>query len=378
MKIKRLLALVLASTLILGGCGESEETVAKKDVVELTESALNAPQVTEVVRGDMQVVTYYDAQIGPRIEQLKFERDGVFGEYHVRVGDTVQKGDVLATPLTEEYEKQVEACEKALEQLKVTYNYNKTSIENNIAIVKQQMTSIYKQLEKLQNGTEEYSQACRDVGEWDAELKILNLQLAQLQETYALELPHYEKQLKQARKECAGNVIKAPFDGVIVALEDVMYGEGIDSDLYYVALADTSVTYARCEYVSNSMQKQLVRTTLWQDGKEYELAPIPLEDSLYMQMRNNGETIYSEFRIADENADVQYGDYGKVKLITAEKKDVLMIPQTALLYSGGTYYVYKDVEGQSQKTIVKTGRRDDLRVEITEGLEEGDLVYVQE
>jgi len=55
-----------------------------------------------------------------------------------------------------------------------------------------------------------------------------------------------------------------------------------------------------------------------------------------------------------------------------------MIPQTALLYSGGTYYVYKDVEGQPQKVIVKTGTRDDIRVEITEGLEEGDLVYVQE
>ena len=378
MKIKRLLALVLASVFVLGGCGKGEEAVVKKDVVELTESALSAPQVIEVVRGDMQKVTYYDAQIGPRIEQLKFEKDGVFGEYHVQIGDTVQKGDVLATPVTEEYEEQVEACEKALEQLNVTYNYNKTSIENSIAIVKQQMTSIYKQLEKLKNGTEEYYQACRDVGEWDAELKILNLQMTQLKETYALELPHYEKQLKEARKDCAGNVIKAPFDGVVVALEDVMYGEGIDSELYYVALADTSVTYARCEYVSASTLKQVVGTALWQDGREYETVPIPLEDALYMQMRNNGETIYSEFRVVDENADVQFGDYGKVKLITAEKKGVLMIPQTALLYSGGTYYVYKDVEGQPQKAIVKTGTRDDIRVEITEGLEEGDLVYVQE
>jgi len=163
-----------------------------------------------------------------------------------------------------------------------------------------------------------------------------------------------------------------------VALEDAMYGEGIDSGLYYVALADTSVTYARCEYVSGSKLKQVVGTTLWQDGREYETVPIPLEDAFYMQMRNNGEEIYSEFQVVDSDADVQYGDYGKVKLITEEKKDVLMIPQTALLYSAGNYYVYKDVEGQPQKTIVKTGSRDNIRVEITEGLVEGDLVYVQE
>lgn len=377
MKIKRLLALILVSAFVLGGCG-GEESVVKKDVVELQESALSAPQVVEVVRGDMQIVTYYDAQIGPKIQQLKFERDGVFGEYHVQIGDAVQKGDVLATPVTDEYEEQIEACEKALEQLQVTYNYNKTSIQNNIAIVKQQMASIYKQLEKLEYGTEEYYQACRDAGERDEELKILTLQLTQLEETYALELPHYEKLLREARKECTGNVIKAPFDGVVVALEDAMYGEGIDSGLYYVALADTSVTYARCEYVSSSKLKQVIGTTLWQDGREYETVPIPLEDALYMQMRNNGEEIYSEFQVVDEAADVQYGDYGKVKLITEEKKDVLMIPQTALLYSAGNYYVYKDVEGQPRKTIVKTGSRDNIRVEITDGLVEGDLVYVQE
>lgn len=378
MKIKRVLALVLASAFVLGGCGEGEETVAKKDVVELQESAFSAPQVVEVVSGDMQSVTYYDAQIGPKIQQLKFERDGVFGAYHVRIGDTVRKGDVLATPVTEEYEEQVEVCEKALEQLTVTYNYNKTSIENNIAIVKQQMASIYKQLEKLENGTEEYTQACRDVGEWDAELKILTLQLTQLKECYDLELPYYEKQLREARKECAGNVIKAPFDGVVVALEDMMYGEAIDSELYYVALADTSVTYARCEYVFQSALEKAVGAVLWQDGREYELVPIPMDDSRYMQMSNNGETIYSEFLVADETADIQYGDYGKVKLITGEKKDVLLIPQTTLQYSAGNYYVYKDVEGQPQKTIVKPGSRDDIRVEIKEGLEEGDLVYVQE
>lgn len=378
MKIKRVLALVLASAFVLGGCGEGEETVAKKDVVELQESAFSAPQVVEVVSGDMQSVTYYDAQIGPKIQQLKFERDGVFGAYHVRIGDTVRKGDVLATPVTEEYEEQVEVCEKALEQLTVTYNYNKTSIENNIAIVKQQMASIYKQLEKLENGTEEYTQACRDVGERDAELKILTLQLTQLKECYDLELPYYEKQLREARKECAGNVIKAPFDGVVVALEDMMYGEAIDSELYYVALADTSVTYARCEYVFQSALEKAVGAVLWQDGREYELVPIPMDDSRYMQMSNNGETIYSEFQVADETADIQYGDYGKVKLITGEKKDVLLIPQTTLQYSAGNYYVYKDVAGQPQKTIVKPGSRDDIRVEIKEGLEEGDLVYVQE
>jgi len=376
MKKTRLLGLVLATAFVLSGCGE--EAVFQKNVVELEESTLSAPQVVEVVRGDMQIVTYYDAQIGPRIEQLRFEKAGIFGEYHVQIGDAVRKGDVLATPENKEYQEQVEERQKQLEQLTVTYNYDKTTIDNDIAIVEKQMESLYEKLEKQQYGEGEYTRICQELGELDAELKILNLQLTQLKETYDLELPHYEKLLEEVRKESKGNVIKAPFDGVVVALEDVTYGDGIDPGNYYVALADTSVVYARCEYVSDSALEQMVGTVLWQDGIEYATIPIPMEDSRYMEMKNNGETIYSEFQVVDDGDAIQYGDYGKMKLITAEKKGVLMIPQTALQYSGGNYYVYKDVEGQPQKTIVKAGSKDHTRVEITDGLLEGDFVYVQE
>jgi len=103
-----------------------------------------------------------------------------------------------------------------------------------------------------------------------------------------------------------------------------------------------------------------------------------MEYDHYVELKNSGETMYSEFEIVNAGSGVEFGDFGKLKLILEEKQNVLMIPETALQFSGGNYYAYKDVNGESVRTIVKVGSKDGIRVEIKEGLEEGDLVYVQE
>jgi len=368
------------SAVVLSGCAKEAVggNAGKTTVMEWQASQWDAPQKTEVIRGNMQIVNYYDAQIGPKVEQLKFPQDGLFGEYRVNLGDVVKEGDVLAICASEELETAIDKQEAFLENLTKTYEYEKLSKENEIAIKKLELEEIYEQLKSLQYHTEAYTVACQRAGECDMAKQVLELELEHLKEKYELELPYHQQKLKKLRQESTGNVIKAPFDGVIVALQEMEYGGAVDNGMYFVAVADISVTYARVEYVSDSVMNEMDRAILWKDGEEYETVAVPMEYDHYVELKNSGETMYSEFEIVNAGSGVEFGDFGKLKLILEEKQNVLMIPETALQFSGGNYYAYKDVNGESVRTIVKVGSKDGIRVEIKEGLEEGDLVYVQE
>lgn len=376
MKMSKWLGILLISALLCGGCGNQENI--EDVIVEVTESAINEPQKATVIRGDLQVVEYYDAQIGPRVEQLTFGEDGTFGELCVQLGDAVKVGDILATPAVKNMDQALEDKEKELENLTVTYNYQKATLENDIAIAKQELENIYDILEDLEYLSEEYTANCIKAGEYDEQRKKLELQLKHLQETYELELPYCQKQLERLRKESNGNMITAPFDGTVVALAEAEYGDTINTEQYYVAVADTSVEYARCEKINDIVLRQYEKAVFWKDGIEYEMTHIPMDYDYYMETQNNKETAYSEFEIVDPDGAVSIGDYGKVKVILKERKDVLLIPENTLILSGLDYYVYRDADGVYEKVPVKIGATNGINVEILEGLEEGDVVYVQE
>lgn len=374
MKIRRVIGMFLLSVMALTGCGQE---TSQGTIIELKESSLNRPQKVAVVRGDMCIATYQDAYVGPRVEQLSFAEDGLFGEFHVQLGDVVKKGDILATPATENLEKSIESLEKEIEGYSRTYLYRKASLENNIAIAATRLEQAYAEIDEAHYPSPEFSAACMRAGTYDEQRKRLELELKQLTETYDLELPYKQQKLQKLRKECEGNNIVAPFDGTVIALAETEHGVGISKDLYYVALADTTVSYARCKIVSSTTLNRLQDIFFWKDGKEYRVTAIPMDYDYYMETRNSNEDAYSEFEILSPDEDITMGAYGKMKLVTEYRKDVLMLPETALKLTGGNYYVYKDTDGQYQQIVVKVGAKDGIYAEILEGLEEGDVVYVQ-
>lgn len=374
------IALLLASALMLNACGSQTEEQGK--VIELAETSESKPQTVTVERGDIRISTSYDALVEPRVVQLTFEEEGTFGEYKVGLGDTVKEGDILAVPDTEQLKKDIKAKEQELSDLTFNYTYNKTSMENQIEILKHRMQDVYDQIEKEEYLTPLYTALCVKVGNYDEEKKRIELQLKQLQETYELELPHCQYQLQKLKEKSLGNVIKAPFDGTIVALQEIE-GEGlsktnINTNIYYVAIADNSTLYARCEYVGQSVINSTCKIMFWKDGVEYNAAYIPMTEKIYRTMSNSGEELYSEFALEYSDVEIVSGDYGKIKLITTEKEQVLLLPDIAVLLDSSGYYVYRDNGGVQERVNVEVGVKDGIRVEIISGLEEGDVIYVQE
>lgn len=376
MKKSRLSCTLLAAVLLLSGCGA--EDISTGTIIELQESALSEDQKVVVERGDMQITVAMDAQVGPKVTQLTFPKTGRFGEFCVGIGEEVGKGDVLATSYLGDSEKQIEAVEKELENLIATYDYQKATLENNLAIIEIRMDKLYEQVETLAPDTVQYTAVCAQLGSYDEQRKKIELQLEHLKETYELQRPYVEKTLRDLKEESSGNVIKAPYDGVIVALADVSVGDFLDEQMYYVAIADPDILYARCAYVSQSTVNSIESVVFWKDGVEYEVSYVPMEEHAYRVMRNNNEDIYSEFEVVNTTDAVVHGDYGKVVLIAGKKENVLMVPEVAVGSDSGKAFVYKEVNGQRERVEVEIGGKDGLYVEITEGLQEGDVLYVQE
>jgi membrane fusion protein (multidrug efflux system) len=64
----------------------------------------------------------------------------------------------------------------------------------------------------------------------------------------------------------------------------------------------------------------------------------------------------------------------RTRLILEERANALTVPEEALMPSGADQYVYKVVDGKVTRVQVKTGLRRGSQVEVTQGLQAGDVV----
>jgi membrane fusion protein (multidrug efflux system) len=76
------------------------------------------------------------------------------------------------------------------------------------------------------------------------------------------------------------------------------------------------------------------------------------------------------------NADgkLRPGMFARVRLLTSEVKDALMVPEESLFPVGEDKYVYRIVDGRARRQKVDIGLRRDAKVEIVGGLAAGDVV----
>jgi HlyD family secretion protein len=75
-------------------------------------------------------------------------------------------------------------------------------------------------------------------------------------------------------------------------------------------------------------------------------------------------------------ADLKPGYEADASVTVEEKADALSVMQSAVQIRNGQSYVWVAVNGVASQKPVKTGLRSDKRIEILEGLQEGDRVIV--
>lgn len=193
-----------------------------------------------------------------------------------------------------------------------------------------------------------------------------------------LDVAHAKLALAQAT--AARLKIVAPFDG-IAGIRSINVGDYLKDGTDMVNVEDIDVVYVdyrlpeRFQTQVKKGQKAVVEIDALPDRKFEALiqAVDPLIDA-------NGRSIAVRATIDNRQQLLRPGMFARVTTVFGERDKARVIPEEAIVPQGGRQFVIKVVDGPekdsqvSKRVEVKVGIRRPGRVEIVEGLNEGDTV----
>ena len=219
-----------------------------------------------------------------------------------------------------------------------------------------------------------------------------NLKLAKSKYDRAVELSQRNFISGQAKDEAENNLrvaeaavslvearlakteIKAPFSGVI-GLRVVSVGDYVKEGADVVNLESIDPLKVDFRVPEIYMRQVQVGQTLTVTldalpGKSFDgkvFAVNPLVDAA-------GRVVVIRAIVGNPDTSLRPGMFARVKLITRDEKDALVIPEQAIVPQGEEQYVFRVVDGKVARVKVEIGQRRDGKVEILKGLDANDVV----
>jgi membrane fusion protein (multidrug efflux system) len=183
-----------------------------------------------------------------------------------------------------------------------------------------------------------------------------------------------EAALQLAEAKLAKTDIRAPFSGII-GLRSVSIGDYVKegADLVNLESIDPLKVDFRVpeNYLRQVQPGQLLTITLdAMPGKTFDgkvVAVNPLVDAA-------GRSIVIRAQVPNPDTALRPGMFARVRLITRDQADAMVLPEQAMVPQGSEQYVFKVIDGKVARVKVETGQRRDGMVEVVAGLAPGDLV----
>jgi macrolide-specific efflux system membrane fusion protein len=331
----------------------------------------------KVTRGDIVKNVNAVGEIGAvKLVNVGAQASGQIESIHVKIGDKVKKGDLVAkidstsqknelnttAAKLDSYKSQLKSSEVALKMAEAKYNRSKMLLEND-AISKQEF-------ENIEN---EYEMAKTKIIEIDSLIK---------QTVISLET---------ARKNLDYTVITAPLDGTIVSLP-VKVGQTVNAMMNtptIAQIADLGSVEILMEISEGDILKikpnQSVKFSILSSDTFYETSIKSIDPALttltndkYNGVTEANEAIYYYARaeITNEDEKLRIGMTTQNFIEIEKRKDVLTIPISAVYEKDGRKYVKTLADKKTHVKEITTGLSDDLLIEVTSGLEEGEDVIV--
>jgi len=360
---RKMLCLMAALACCAWGC----TALGAEDVPELLEPVGVQMDTAQAYRGDIRTIELYEGAVCPQVEELYFTVPGTVGTVHVAVGQAVKKGDILIALNQENEEKKLKSLQETLERLltQARFDDEMAALELEILISKKNQMRF--------QGAEEKTLALMDL---DIEEEQLNQALEK--ELRDRQITQYQENIEKLQEEMKAGVLYAPFDGRILFAASLQPGSSVKAYHPILYLADESKLMIESDYVSPvSLQNAFGLYAMIEDQK-HDLVPVEIDMKEYVSLVLAGEEVKSQFSLRDENAPLKAGQYAMVCIVTREAENALLIPSNALYSDSTGKYVYLIENGKRVRRSVKVGITTDWETQITEGLEEGAVVYVKE
>lgn len=364
-KNKKILPILLAAGLVLGqmGCGQTEKEdtliILEHDAEERIYN-LAVASIGDVIDTDSIKCAY----VQTKDEEISFSLSGkTIVAVYVENGDEVEKGQLLAELSDTGLEEEINRLEYRIARNQLLYEQSLAEEES--ALEARQLQ--YQYQSRYTTAEEEAYQ--KDVEDIERNYRYIREDYQDLIRADSLQLHALQSELTESRiyAGMSGTVsyVKPGLEGSI-SVQGEMVIKIIDGT--ECVFETDSVEYAEFFEADTEADFLIVTNT---GAVQCKLVPF--------QMEEWGEKLY--FKVPEEaevNLNVDVGSGGTMKIVVAEKEQVLSIPASAVHTADGRRYVY--VIGEDNMRDIKwieTGLYGDSMVEILSGLSEGERVIIK-
>ncbi len=364
MKKRRMLLGLLLGVAILAGCGSNAVTVPP-----LQEPVSVTLDKTAAYIGDIYNVTYYDSAVVPTVEALSFTMDGTVGNVCFYPGMEVNKGDVLVELDVTEEKARAQALQAELEHTQIEGTYNDTMAQLDIELLQVELEEL-----QMQGAT------ATEIALKENEIAQKQAQLRQAQQLRALETEAKQQELEKLKETLTGDKLYAPFSGQILYSADLAVGTPVKAYDAIVFLADNSRLQLLGEYIQPGVMKTADRIVAHIGDSQYEIEEETMDEDALNAALISGSAMESRFSFLTPQVlegKVEAGQYAAILLYSDYISDTLLIPRDAVKEDAAGSYVYVDADGSRERRDVKLGKVTGGLAQILEGLQEGEVVYVQ-
>lgn len=305
------------------------------------------------------------------------QASGRIAEIYVDYNSVVKKGQLLALIDQENAKATVQQREAALEIAKAQVNVE----ENNIKYYKKALNRISKLNASKYSTEKDLEAAERDYDNAVAQLALEQAQVKQAQAS-----------LNSAQTELSYTEIKAPVDGIVIS-KAVEVGQTVAASFETPELFSVAEDLTKMQIEASVVEADIAKV---KEGQKVRFTVDSYADDYFYgtvtQVRNEATTTSNVVTytvvIGIDNTDMKLkpGMTANVEIITAEEKDVMLVPNQALRFyidDSDTAKRYKDrgvwiiKNGHPERVTVKIGVSDDDNTQILEStLKIGDEVIV--
>lgn len=342
--------------------------------------------VYRVERGEVVYAQDLNGRLSPVVESdLSFGLDGQVAQVLVARDDAVEAGDVLARLDTSALENELVRARSAVEIARTRLE----TVENELA-TQRRRAELNLALAQLdldyavgQAGDEPTAEEAYRIKRLTIQRDLAQLAFDELSATVdpqlQADLREAELRVEELEAAIASSTLVAPFSGRVLALS-LSPGRAVSAGQRAAVIADlgqlevsASVQPVYLEELAEGMP-----VTIAPAGRPGEEMTGTIRQMPYPGQDNGGENRDTTVRIAfDDPADAldfQVGDRVRVHVVIERREDVLWLPPAAVRDFGGRKFVIvEDERGQSRVDVVP-GLEGDGRLEIRDGLAEGQTV----
>lgn len=347
-------ALMLIFSISLSGCGKQEEP----PVVEVnSEESVVSYSLVQATVEDVVLTQKIDCTYAQTKDQeVSFNVTGkLISRVYVKDGDVVKKGDLLCELSSSQLEEDID---------RLAYNVKRNELQLGYYDMDEALDIQDQWVNATKFGTPpdavgEIVQGIKDGYKRKREL---------LNDTLEFD----REELARKRKELSDSRLYASMDGIVYKMKSRLEGSTSKAEEVVMTIVDNN----NCLFeVKDTTYKNLfkdgdmidMRIAYTNAAGDYVITPYEI----------NNWTDKMQFLVVSgpDGVTIEVGATGTISITDQVRKQVLSIPKDVLHIAGDDCYVYTlNEENIREITYVKIGLYGDERVEITEGLTEGEKV----